>query len=130
MHAMTTCIVSAIVRPRKAPMHVSKNNCPTFLLWHVQSWNQVKMQVRVSSLQWSILNGVRNAGFKVHPEYDDGIFSIDMAVFLPHPNGEPIKVLNPKDDLHPLNMLLEILEMRRLQHRARESIKMSACFEE
>ncbi len=96
LHAMTTCIVSAIVRPRKAPMHVSKNNCPTFLLWHVQSWNQVKMQVRVSSLQWSILNGVRNAGFKVHPEYDDGIFSIDMAVFLPHPSGEPIKVLNSK----------------------------------
>ncbi|BDA42152.1 probable RAP domain-containing protein, chloroplastic at C-terminar half [Coccomyxa sp. Obi] len=56
------------------------------------SWNQVKMQVRVSSLQWSILNAVRNAGFKVHPEYNDGIFSIDMAVFLPHPDGEPIRV--------------------------------------
>ncbi|CAL8468164.1 g7703 [Coccomyxa elongata] len=56
------------------------------------SWNQVKAQVRVSSLQWSILNAVRNAGFKVHPEYDDGIFSIDMAVFLPLPEGDPVKV--------------------------------------
>jgi hypothetical protein len=58
----------------------------------LQSWNQVKTQVRVSSLQWSILNAVRNAGFRVHPEYNDGVFSIDMAVFLPNPDGDPIKV--------------------------------------
>lgn len=57
----------------------------------MQSWNTIKHQVRVSSLQWSILNAVRHAGFKVHPEYNDGLFSIDVAVFLESSNGEPIK---------------------------------------
>lgn len=60
----------------------------------------MKAQVRVSSLQWSILNAVRNAGFKVHPEYDDGIFSIDMAVFLPLPDGDPVKVAPSKSQAH------------------------------
>lgn len=54
---------------------------------------QLKHRVRVSSLQWNILNAIQSAGFPVHPEYDDGLFSIDLAVFLPGRNGDsPIRV--------------------------------------
>jgi hypothetical protein len=57
--------------------------------WLSQEWQQQKSRVRVSALQWSILSAVQDAGLPVQMEYNEGLFSIDMAVFLPGKHGRP-----------------------------------------
>ena len=56
----------------------------------MQAWLCTKNDITVSLFQWSVLGTARFAGFDVKPEYDDGFFSVDMAVFLP--GNPPVKV--------------------------------------
>lgn len=57
---------------------------------YAQAWLCTKGDITVSMFQWSVLATARFAGFDVQPEYDDGFFSVDMAVFLP--GTPPVKV--------------------------------------
>ena len=84
---------------REVPMHTQLHQHGTFVTtagWAhvckvgVQAWLGTKSDITVSMFQWSVLAIARFAGFDVKPEYDDGFFSVDMAVFLP--GTPPVKV--------------------------------------
>ncbi len=56
----------------------------------VQAWRKSKEWVTVSQLQKAIHRGLREAGLDVQMEYNEGLFSVDLALFLPpsHPGGD------------------------------------------
>lgn len=60
----------------------------------LQAWKKSRDLVRVSQLQLAIQRSLREAGLDVQMEYNEGLFSVDLAVFLPseHPGGEKRKV--------------------------------------
>ena len=54
-----------------------------------QAWRKSKSWVTVSQLQMAIQRALRDARLEVQLEYNDGLFSVDFALFLPpsHPGG-------------------------------------------
>ena len=58
-----------------------------------QAWRKSKEWVTVSQLQKAIHRGLREAGLDVQMEYNEGLFSVDLALFLPpsHPGGDKRK---------------------------------------
>ena len=72
----------------------------------MQAWLGTKNDITVSMFQWSVLATARFAGFDVKPEYDDGFFSVDMAVFLP--GTPPVKVSTAAASLLVCRWLYEL----------------------
>ena len=60
----------------------------------LQAWKKSRDEVTVSMLHMAIARSMRELGLRVQLEYNEGYFSVDLAMFLPPstPGGQPRKV--------------------------------------